>query len=121
MAYAYFKQDCTLLTIASDQSYYADPTIIEIEVPLGTMPNAIYLDRETLTVKQRQPFSPSVSYNLIEGLPVGTTMVMRDGLYVVDDGSAEFEADVYETIFVNLSHPHYMDQFVAVTLGPEVA
>ncbi|WP_088184049.1 hypothetical protein [Sphingobium sp. Z007] len=119
MPYAYFTEAGQLLVIASGQANYPDPTIIEVEVAAGTMPNAIYLDLETRTVQQRQPFNVTVSYNCISGLPAGTSLVIGDSVHVIDDGTAEFEADTAETIYVNLSHPHYLDQYVAVPTGPE--
>lgn len=121
MPYAYFTEAGQLLVIASGQASYPDRTVIEVQVPEGTLPNAIYLELETGTVQQRQPFAVNVSYNLISGLPAGTTLVTGDNVYVVDDGAAEFEADTVETIYVNLSHPHFLDQYVAVQTGPEAA
>ncbi|EQB30338.1 hypothetical protein [Sphingobium ummariense] len=119
MPYAYFTEAGQLLVIASAQANYPDPTIIEVAVAEGTMPNAIYLELATMTVKQRQPFDLSVSHNRIGGLPAGTSLVMGDTKHVIEDGTAEFEADTVETIYVNLSHPHYLDQYVAVPTGPE--
>lgn len=119
MPYAYFTEAGQLLVIASAQADYPDRTIIEVEVPDKTLPNAIYLDLETMTVEQRQPFDLTVSYNAISGLPAGTSLIVGDGIHVIEDGTAEFDADTAETIYVNLSHPHYLDQYVAVPTGPE--
>jgi hypothetical protein len=121
MPYAYFTEAGQLLVIATAQANYPDPAIIEVTVPDNTLPNAIYLDLMTMTVEQRQPFDVNVSYNAISGLPAGTSLIMGDNIHVVEDGTAEFDADTAETIYVTLSHPHYLDQYVAVPTGPEAA
>lgn len=119
MPYAYFTEAGQLLVIASAQTNYPDPTIIEIAVPDNTLPNAIYLDLDAMAVAQRQPFNLTVTYNAISGLPAGTSLIIGDSIHVVEDGTAEFDADTAETIYVTLSHPHYLDQYVAVPTGPE--
>lgn len=119
MPYAYFTEAGQLLVIASAQVNYPDPGVFQVEVPEGTMPNAIYLDFNAMTVEQRQPFNLTVTYNAISGLPAGTSLIIGDSIHVVEDGTAEFDADTAETIYVTLSHPHYLEQYVAVPTGPE--
>lgn len=119
MPYAYFTKAGKLLAITSNQSLYPDPTVIEVEVPEGTMPNAIYLDIQTQTVKEREPFAYTIEYNRVSGLPLGTTLTITEGQFVCDDSYVEFDADTPELRIVFLDHPHFIAQYIEVPTGPE--
>lgn len=119
MAYGYFNADGSLLTISAKQTDYQDENIIEMEVAELMMANSIYLDIESMTVQQKMPYDLTIEYNRVSGIPVGTTVVMPEGIHVVDDGEIEFEADTPEVVNLILNHPHYQEQFIEVMTGPE--
>lgn len=119
MAYAYFKPDGTIQTISSKRSLYSDETIIELEVPDLTHPNAIYLDLETTTVCDRMAFHLEISFNSVKGVPLGTVATLPAGQFTITDGEMEFDADVRETVWMHLDHPHYVAQYISIPTGPE--
>jgi hypothetical protein len=121
MAYAYFKADGSILSVSRNELDYGDSSIIVAELPEMLNANMIYLDLETQQVKAREPFPIEVSFNRIDNVPVGTTVTEGDDIQVCDDGSVEYETDTPETLIVTLSHPHFIEQYVTVQIGPEVS
>lgn len=119
MAYAYFKHDGALVSVSANQLEYLDDTIIEMEVPNLFSANSIYLDRDSMMVREREPFEIEVEYNMVRGLPSGTTVTIPDGQFVIEDGTAEFEADVASTVVAFIEHPRFIAQYVEVPTGPE--
>lgn len=78
-----------------------------------------YIDVETLQAVGRKRLAPQYS---IDGLtvrfaclPAGTVIGVA-GQQVVADGDDEVEVDVPGTYRIALSHPHYLDDVVEVTL-----
>lgn len=119
MYYAYFSEDGHLLTVSSKQCSFPEDGIVMREVPDMTSGNSIYLEKETMEVRSKQSFAVEVSYNLISGLPSGTMVTLSDGSFMVEDGSAEFVADVPSLITVWLDHPRYLATTVEVQTGPD--
>ncbi|NWK96713.1 hypothetical protein DM806_13790 [Sphingobium lactosutens] len=120
MKYAYFTQDGKLLTIASEPQSFPEPSVIEVEVPDGTRANAIFLDLETHTIRDRVPFVLNVAYNRVSNIPAGTSVAHDGALYHVEDGEVEFDANVTDVVWLHLDHPCFIAQYVAVPTGPEV-
>lgn len=119
MAYAYFKADGTIMSVSRNELDYGDSSVIVAELPDLLNANLIYLDLETMQVKTRQPFAVVVEGNSVSNVPVGTNVTTGDEIYHVEDGIIEFETDTPETLVLFLSHPHYIEQFITVEIGPE--
>ncbi|EQB11260.1 hypothetical protein [Sphingobium lactosutens] len=120
MKYAYFTQGGKLLTLASQQQEFPDPTIIAVEVPDDVRANAIFLDLETRTIRERVPFALNVGYNRVSNIPAGTNVAHDGELYHVEDGEIEFDANVIDAVWLHFDHPCFIAQYVAVPTGPEV-
>lgn len=112
---AYFDVNGKLLIISSggvmeppDNAVYSQ----EVDDPNDFN---IYYDAEA---KPKMPFALTVTRNKIEGIPVGTTAFMEDGVEVIDDGSIEFVVNYEGETAVFLEHPHYISQAVTVEVGP---
>jgi hypothetical protein len=121
MYYAYFRADGTPLSVSSKPSNYPEPDVMRFEVPDMTDGNKIYLDVSTYAVMEKQPFAVKLSYNRVSNLPAGTRISIDEGEFIIDDGSAEFDADIASLKVVWLDHPHYLATHVEVQTGPENA
>lgn len=119
MAYGYFKSDGAVMSVSANHLDYPDPEIIETEVSNLLSANSIYLDIDTMTVCERQPFNFKIALNTIHGLPTGTTITMADGQFVCNDGAVEFDADVSGAVVAFIEHPRFIAQYVEVPTGPE--
>lgn len=120
MYYAYFRADGTSLSVSNHPTLFPEPDVMMFEVPDHTHGNAIYLDTQTMTVKDKEPFAVAIAYNHLSNIPAGTTITIDEGEFFVDDGTAEFEADIQEEKIVWLDHPQYLATHVIVQTGPEV-
>jgi hypothetical protein len=117
--FAYFDMEGNLLSLASSKAVF--PNAIECEVAQDADANKIYYDLAAKSVQEKMLFALEVSRNCISGLPQGTAVQYSSERVIVDDGSAEFEADVEEELLVYLDHPHFVSQYVTVPTGPEEA
>lgn len=121
MAYGYFKSTGEVVAISMLPLDYSDDGFIEVEVADHLSANTVYLDTATMTAKERRPFELLTSYNLVVGVPIGTTVTILEGQFIAEDDRLEFDADVSEVRTVFLDHPHYISQYLEVPTGPEAA
>lgn len=112
---AYFDINGKLLIISSGGVMQPpDNAVYSQEVDDPTNFN-IYYDTEA---KPKMAFALTVTRNKIEGIPVGTTAFMDDGVEVINDGSIEFVVNYEGEAGVFLEHPYYISQAVIVEVGP---
>lgn len=118
MRRGYFDSDGNLLLIAEWTSVMGDPPEMAFvaEVSEEATANNVYFAYAKVHFKQ--PFTVTVSRNLIAGIPAGTLVTDSLGSVEVDDGAAEYVADVPSVEWVQLSHPHFLYQVVEVETGP---
>jgi len=120
--YAYFKADGTPLSVANHETRYPEPDVVMCEIPDFTNGNAIYLDisdPENPAVRGKEPFALEIAYNRVSNIPAGTRITIDEGEFMIDDGSAEFDADMREVKVVWLDHPHFLATHIEVQTGPE--
>lgn len=104
--------------------HYADgqcgPGESWIEVPAEVDGKTHYIDVEQRRAVEREPFEPQLSVDhqavSIIGLPAGTVISVL-GHEVIADGDDEIAFDVPGTYRIDLSHPHYLDDSLEVTVG----
>lgn len=121
MANAYFNAVGKLLYITAGQTENSPPDgagYVVVGLPDDTDPNGIYYDLDTDGVAEKLPLSLMISFNNISNIPVGSVVNTNQGVFVVGDGSMEFENNVSETVRVYVEHLHHISEFVEVETGP---
>ncbi|WIA55207.1 hypothetical protein N6H05_19555 [Sphingobium sp. WTD-1] len=118
MATAYFNEAGSLICLIDGECQAPEDAAHSANVADGTNPNDIYFDAAEMTVNLKAELPISVAFNHVGNIPSGATIMFGDNHITVDDGTLEFDADVFETVLIYVDHPRHKAAYFEVPTGP---